>query len=196
MVVAILSMLCALGSTAYAASQLPKNSVGSRQLKKRSVTTGKIANNAVNGAKVAKASLTGADINLSALGTVPSAGRADSAGNADTVGGHPASCPAGATLIRGICFDSSAGPVAADVRSASDACAAKGGYLPSPLELYSIRGVVNLGSGEGTDHMFTDVIYTESGGSYRTIVVDGTGNFTFLELNKPGRYVCAYPLVR
>lgn len=196
MVVAILALICALGGTAFAASQLPKNSVGSRQLKKKSVTTGKIANNAVNGAKVAKASLTGEDININALGTVPSAGHAGSAGNADTVGGHSASCPGGTTLIRGICFDTSAGPVAADVRAAADACAAKGGYLPAPLELYAVRGIINLGSGEGTDHMFTNVVYTEGGGQYRTIVVDGTGNFTLLELNKPGRYVCAYPLVR
>ena len=33
--------------------------------------------------------------------------------------------------------------------AAADACAAKGGYLPTPLELYSTRAVLNLGTGVG-----------------------------------------------
>src|ERR1700692_3295556 len=79
------------GATAFAAGQLGKNSVGSRQIKAKSVTTGKLANNSVNGAKVANGSLTGEDINIGALGTVPSATSAANAGNANTVGGHSAS---------------------------------------------------------------------------------------------------------
>ena len=54
------------------------------------MTTGKIASNAVNGSKVANGSLTGQDLNLSLLGTVPSATSAASAANANTVGGHGA----------------------------------------------------------------------------------------------------------
>lgn len=85
------------GATAFAA--LGKNSVGSKQLKKNAVVTakvkneaivsGKIANNAVsttkiadgavNGAKVLDGSLTGSDINVSTLGTVPSATKATTA---------------------------------------------------------------------------------------------------------------------
>lgn len=80
------------GASAFAATQLGKNSVGTKQLKSNAVTTAKIKNNAVttnkikknavNGAKVKDGSLTGADINLGALGTVPSAA------NANTVGGN------------------------------------------------------------------------------------------------------------
>src|ERR1700742_5292594 len=99
MVVAIVALIAALSGSAYAA--LGKNSVGTRQLKAKSVTSGKIANNAVTSAKVAQNSLTGADINLAALGTVPSATSAASAGNSNTVGGHAAVCPGGTTLIRG-----------------------------------------------------------------------------------------------
>ena len=142
--------------------QLAKNSVGSRQLKSKAVTTGKIANNAVNGSKVANGSLTGADINLSQLGTVPSATSATTAGNANTVGGHSAACPSGTTLIRGICFDSHANPVVDSVQEAADACAAKGGYLPTPMELYATRGVLNLGTGIGTDKQFTDSYYYDA----------------------------------
>ncbi len=60
------------GATAFAASQLGKNSVGTKQLKanavtkkklkKNSVVRAKIANSAVNGAKVRDASLTSADL--------------------------------------------------------------------------------------------------------------------------------------
>ncbi|MGN6558574.1 MAG: hypothetical protein ACTHLH_11280 [Solirubrobacterales bacterium] len=80
------------GASAFAASHLAKNSVGTKQLKngavttgklkKNAVTTAKIKNNAVNGSKVQDQSLTGADINLSTLGTVPSAANAANATNA------------------------------------------------------------------------------------------------------------------
>jgi hypothetical protein len=62
------------GGTAFAANHLGKNSVGSKQLKKNSVTASKIANGAVAGSK----------INLSTLGTVPSASTAANANHAAT----------------------------------------------------------------------------------------------------------------
>jgi hypothetical protein len=96
----VISTLCLFlllgGGTALAASQLGKNSVGSKQLKKNAVTTAKIKanavtgakikNGAVTGAKVAAGSLTGANINLSTLGSVPSANTAKTAGSATTAG--------------------------------------------------------------------------------------------------------------
>jgi hypothetical protein len=196
MVVAVIALIAALSGTAFAA--LGKNSVGSRQLKKKSVTTGKIANNAVNGAKVANGSLSGADINLAALGKVPSAAAADQAGNAETLSGHAAACPPAATLIRGTCFDSAPGPVLANLKAAADACAAKGGFLPSPMELYSVRGVINLGTGVGTDKTFTDSYYYDAstGSAPSTVLIDGTGAVTQQAVTSAGRYVCAYPLVR
>ena len=195
MVVAIIALVLALTGTAFAA--LGKNSVGTRQLKSKSITTGKIANNAVNAAKVADHSLTGQDINIAALGTVPHATSADTAGNANTVGGHSASCPAGTVLLRGVCFDSSPGPLASSVGAAADACAAKGGWLPTPLELYSVRGTINLGTGVGTDHTYTDSFYgNTTGGSYRTIVLDGTGALSEQETGAAAHYLCAYALVR
>lgn len=195
MVVAIIALILATCGTAFAA--LGKNTVGTRQLKAKAVTTGKIANNAVNSAKVADHSLTGADINVGALGTVPKASSADSAQNANTVGGHGASCPGATTLLRGICFDSSPGPLAASVTAAADACAGRGGWLPTALELYSIRAIVNLGTGVGTDHTYTDSYHgNTTGGSYRTIVIDGTGALSEQEPNAAAHYLCAYPLVR
>jgi hypothetical protein len=87
-VISCLALFVALGGSAYAATQLRKNSVGSRQLKKNSVT----------GAKVKDQSLTGADINLSSLGTVASATNAAHATVADSANSIP---PAEATHLVG-----------------------------------------------------------------------------------------------
>jgi hypothetical protein len=62
-----------LGGVGYAATVLPKNSVGAKQLKKNAVTGAKIKAGAVNGAKVRDGSLSGADVDASTLGQVPSA---------------------------------------------------------------------------------------------------------------------------
>ena len=75
--IALLALFIALGGTTYAATALPKNSVGPKQLRKNAVTNKKIAKNAVTGAKVKNDSLTGADVLESSLGQVPSAASAD-----------------------------------------------------------------------------------------------------------------------
>jgi len=78
LIVAIVALVVAMAGTGYAATQLPKNSVGTKQIKANAVTTAKIKKNAVTGAKVKKGTLTGSDINLNKLGTVPSASVANS----------------------------------------------------------------------------------------------------------------------
>jgi hypothetical protein len=84
-VIALIALFAALGGTAFAASKIAKNSVGSKQLKNNAVTGKKIKKDAVTGDKVKDGSLSGADINLGSLGQVPSAA---SAGNSDTVNGQ------------------------------------------------------------------------------------------------------------
>ena len=73
----VVSTLCLFlrlgGGTAFAASQLGKNTVGPKQLKKNAVTTAKLKNGSVTAAKVKNGTLTGTQINVSTLGTVPSA---------------------------------------------------------------------------------------------------------------------------
>jgi hypothetical protein len=94
----VVSSLCLFlllgGGAAFAASHLGKNSVGSKQIKKNAVSAAKIKNGAVTEAKIAAGavtaakipdgSLTGAKINISTLGTVPSAERASTANTAAT----------------------------------------------------------------------------------------------------------------
>jgi hypothetical protein len=206
MAVAALALALTLTGSAWAAfgdgafrrnSRPAKHSVGARQLKAKSVRTGKIANSAVTGSKVAAGTLTGADIKLAQLGTVPNAREAGSAGTAGTLDGHSARCPAGTTLIRGTCFDLSlSGPVSG-VKAAANVCAARSGFLPSPMELYSIRNVINLGTGVAPDYAFSDAYYANTVGvNYRTVAVDGAGKTEEIPVESNAKFVCTYELVR
>ncbi len=67
-VTSMLALFIALGGSAYAATHLKKNSVGTKQIK----------NNAVTSAKLKKEAVTGTKIKLSSVGTVPSAAIANS----------------------------------------------------------------------------------------------------------------------
>jgi hypothetical protein len=196
---ASVAVFIALGGSAYAALRVPPNSVGTRQLKAASVTTGKLANEAITAAKVAEHSLTSQDLNLQALGTVPAAANATNAANANTVGGHAASCPAETTLIRGLCVDSHSNPEAPNLEAAAEDCAAKGGSLPTPMELYTTQGVLQLGNGlTPSQHQFTDTLYSNIGHSdeYTTITVNGSGAPQEQPAGDPSAYYCVYPLLR
>jgi hypothetical protein len=111
-VMSSIAVFLVLGGAAFAAAQLPKNSVGAKQLKKNAVTAaklknnavtaGKIRNGAVNGAKIAASSVatgnivegsvttgkiaegavTGAKVDEASLGQVPSANVANEAASA------------------------------------------------------------------------------------------------------------------
>jgi len=196
LIISIIALCAALVGSAYAAG-LGKNSVGTKQLKKKAVTTGKIANNAVTGAKVKNGSLSSQDINLSQLGTVPNATNAQNAQDARTVNTHGAECPGGTTLIRGVCFDLALNSAVNGVKAAASSCAAKQGYLPTPMELYSVRNVINLGTGVAPDYAVADAYYANTNGAnYRTITIDGSGKIEEQQIDIPTRYICAYALVR
>src|SRR5690349_13389680 len=109
-VVALVALFVALGGVGYAATKLPKNSVGSRQIKANAVTAAKLKAEAVTAAKIkpgavgpvqlgagsvvtaalADGAVTGAKVAAGTLGTVPSATRAATAGDAATLQGKPA----------------------------------------------------------------------------------------------------------
>ena len=109
-VVATLALFIAIGgASAFAASQLGKNTVGSKQLKNNAVTTAKIKKEAITAAKVKKGTLTGKQVNGStltgvsaaSLGTVQyvSAVVTITPGPGGTIG--TATCPAGQKAIGG-----------------------------------------------------------------------------------------------
>jgi hypothetical protein len=99
-------------------------------------------------------------------------------------------------LIRGLCYDTTS-TEAPNLQVAAEGCAAKGGYIPIPMQLYSTKGVLNLGTCSGTDKRFTDDIYSEVGeGKYSTILLDGAGAVEEQLITLAARYNCVYPLVR
>ncbi len=93
-VIATLALFLALGGVGYAATHLPRNSVGSRQLKAGAVTGAKIRRGAVTGAKVKDGSLSAADL---APGTIPSGSGTSPGGPAGPPGapGQPGAPGAG-----------------------------------------------------------------------------------------------------
>ena len=82
--------------------------------------------------------------------------------------------------IRGLCFDAApSGPILG-VQAAADACAARGGYLPTPWLAISVRKAIDLGSGsgdkgEGVNWVFTDSYAANTAGvQYKTTVVSSS----------------------
>ena len=131
-VMATIAVFVALGGSAYAVTQLPKNSVGSKQLKKNSVTAAKIKDGTITGQK----------IKLSTLGTVPSAssaataGTAGNASNADALGGKHASDFASSTVVRSATISSVGGLVTAK----SDGIGLKN-FLHTGEGVYCLKGL-------------------------------------------------------
>ena len=80
----LIAIFIAMSGTAYAATSLPHNSVGTKQLRNGAVTGAKLARAAVTGSKVKPGSLTGKQINAATLGLVPNATHATSADSATT----------------------------------------------------------------------------------------------------------------
>ena len=80
-VMATIALFLALGGGAYAATALPRNSVGTKQLKNRAVTGAKIRDHSVTGADVKQGTLkaTGAATYKTAAGTAPASTAANTA---------------------------------------------------------------------------------------------------------------------
>ena len=153
-VVSCLALFVALGSGAYAATHLPKNSVGTKQLKGGAVTKQKVRKDAINGPKVKNNSLTGADINLNKLGTVPSASNAATANTASTANLANSIPPAEPTHLVGA-------PGEPGFEGGSGNAAGAGGINLQPVGFYRdhegivhLQGLTRLGS-EGLLKIFT-----------------------------------------
>ncbi|MGE5281115.1 MAG: hypothetical protein ACM3N0_02130 [Chloroflexota bacterium] len=72
-VMSSIAVFLVLGGAAFAAANLPKNSVGTKQLKNNAVTKKKIKKNSVVTNKIKNNAVTGAKVKESTLSTVPSA---------------------------------------------------------------------------------------------------------------------------
>jgi hypothetical protein len=120
MVVACVALAIALGGVSYAATVLPKNSVGTTQLKKKAVTASKLRANSVSGKKVKDHTLTAMDFQAGQLlqgpkgdpgpkgdaGAPGISGReyvigAEQTVNPGQLGGADVTCPAGKKVLGG-----------------------------------------------------------------------------------------------
>ena len=77
MIVACVSLVVALGGVSYAATVLPKNSVGTPQVQKKAITASKLRKNAVSAAKVKDGSLLAADFKAGQLPAGPQGPKGD-----------------------------------------------------------------------------------------------------------------------
>ena len=121
MIVACCALVVALGGVSYAASMLPRNSVGTAQLQNKAVTRAKLSNNAVTGAKVSNGTLTAADFKAGQLPAGAPGPKGDPGPNGDAgpkgdvgpPGPFPAALPSGQT-IRGTYTAYDDAPVSGD----------------------------------------------------------------------------------
>jgi hypothetical protein len=164
------------GASAFAATHLGKNSVGTKQLKNNAVTTAKIKKNAVTGAKIKNGTITGSKINLGTLGTVPSA---SSAGNAATANGQTP-VKVFQTLLPG-----QSGAVASIAGFTIAATCESGNIdvsLTSPATPGSVLSAQGNGNPEGTYFEYD----ANKPGTPSTIRLDGTPDNTYGEVTLSG----------
>ena len=107
----VLGGASAVAAKKIGSNELKSNSVTTAKLKKNAVTAAKIKKNAVTTAKLKNGAVTGAKINLSTLGTVPSASNANVASSVtgripfsvNTGPGTHTIATVGPFTIRGVC---------------------------------------------------------------------------------------------
>jgi hypothetical protein len=205
-VVASMALFFALAGGSYAATKLAKDSVGPTQLRKNAVTGRAIKDNAVKGADVDEASLAkvpsakaadrassaaSADTaakatdaqHATAADTATSAASAATATDAGTLDGLDSTtfklrCPVGTRPAWGACLELNAHPPATALDALTD-CSARGGRLPSWLELSWVRrqGDITWAAGAGANqYELTGEAQDAAVGAQTVIAIDRTGN--------------------
>jgi hypothetical protein len=113
-VVASIALFLALGgASAFAVTELAKNTVGAKQLKRNSVSASKLKDGSVVTGKLADGAVTGDKVSLSTLGKVPRAVSADTAATADraeTADRATAAESVGGQVIAKVDYRAEAGP--------------------------------------------------------------------------------------
>jgi hypothetical protein len=178
LVISLIALFVALGGTTYAATSLPRNSVGTAQLKNKAVTSAKLS----KGLKVPNAK--------NAL-TAQNATFAATARNANALGGYPASYFALASIEAGHVIGATNQP------AFQNGWASPSGTSDEGLSFYKDAwGVVHLQGNAGNVNPSTSTIFTlptgyrpvkdlyfavyGSGGSAAYVQVASSGNVTVI----------------
>jgi hypothetical protein len=174
MIVACLALILALGGVSYAASVLPKNSVGTSQLKKKAVTGAKLKKNAVTSRKVKNGSLLAADFKAGQLPAGPQgpAGPKGEKGDPGSPGQPGASAGANA-IVRSVDFVVGANSAKAEAALCpAGERATGGGASPGGVtagEIFPLQSVPADGAGLVSDS-------GQAPRGWRVIMYNGTGS--------------------
>jgi hypothetical protein len=174
MTVACIALIVALGGVSYAASVLPKNSVGTFQLKKKAVTGAKLKKNAVTSAKVKNGSLLAADFRAGQLPAGPQGPAGPKGEKGDPGSAGQPGLPAGANaIVRSVAFVVGAHSTNAEAALCQPGeRATGGGATPGGVtagEIFPLQSVPADGAG----------LVSDSGQAplgWRVIMYNGTGS--------------------
>ncbi len=180
-VMSSIAVFLVLGGTAFAATQLGKNSVGTKQLKKNAVTAAKIKKNAVTTAKVKNDAVTGAKVNEGTLGTVPSANVAN--GLAPLEATHLVGAPGEPGFENGSTNFPGSGPLSFNPV----------GFYKDHEGIVHLQGIAKVGNGPTIDSVFTlpagfrpaagKVLYLEPVDGALTLIAGGSLSIEGIDLS-------------
>jgi hypothetical protein len=160
LVVAGLALVVALGGTTYAATALPKNSVGAPQLRSGAVSSVKLAKGSVTSKQIKDHTIVAADLAKNAYpalpGKVASAGHADTAGRADSAG-----------------HADTAGSVAGAAFTTVDY---RGGAGSPATAVVSANGLTVNASCDGAGTLLLSIASATGDAEYALLATDDTGN--------------------
>jgi hypothetical protein len=214
LVVAVVALVAALGGTVYAAGKINGHAVKVKSLPGNRLALASVPGNrlkpgAINGSQLAPGSVTGVQIDVSTLGQVPSAARAETAQsaqdavtaqfaveaeNAKTVNGYGAGCAIGTRYFAGACWQVSASETALNAPAAAASCAAQGGELPDALSLaaFSQEPGITLATG---DEWSGDIPVVTSTDIYAVVTVNSAGEVGSAASTATKKFRCVIPLV-
>lgn len=214
LLIAGVALIAALSGTVYAATKIDGKTIKAKSLPGNRLAPGSVPGNrlkagSVGGDRLAPDSVTAAQLDLAAIGQVPSAVHADTAGSArdaqtalnavnaidaNRVNGHSAGCGAPSRLFAGACWQTTTSDAAVAAPAAALACATRGGELPEALALvaFSQQPGVTLAP---EDEWSSDLTNVSSPGTYAVVTVSPSGVVASAISTSAKHYRCVIPLV-
>jgi hypothetical protein len=214
LVVAGMALVAAMGGTVYAAKKIDGHSIKAKSMPGNRLVVGSVPGNrlkpgAIQGSQLAPGSITGLQVDVSTLGTVPSAVRAETAQsareaetaqravtaeNAEKVGGYEAGCKSGTRYFAGACWQVGSSEAALNAPDAAASCASQGGELPDALSLaaFSQQQGISLASG---DEWTGDIPVVSGDNLYGVATVSSAAEIKSALSTATKKFRCVIPLL-